>query len=70
MPYATGLISFIFEYARLRMQQFDLTLIAIWYIAPLALLFLRAAYAGYKANQKKKEVKKIEERSTPFTSKL
>ena len=52
------------------MQQFDLTLIAIWYIVPLALLFLRAAYAGYKVNKKKKELRKIEERATPFTGKI
>ena len=70
MPDATSLISFIFHYTRFRMLQFDLALLAIWYIVPLALLFLRAAYAGYKANQKKKELKRVEERSTPFTSKL
>jgi hypothetical protein len=52
------------------MMQFDMTLLAIWYIAPLALLLLRAAYAGYKAKQKKNELKRIEKDSTPFTSKI
>ena len=70
MPYATSLISFTFHQSGFRMMQFDYTLIAIWYIVPLALLFLRAAYASYKAKQKKNELKRVEQKSTPFASKI
>ncbi|TFG33738.1 hypothetical protein EU527_06850 [Candidatus Thorarchaeota archaeon] len=70
MPDATALIPFTIHQSRFRMLQFDMTLIAIWYIVPLSLLFLRAAYAGYKTKRKKNELKRVEEKSTPFTSKL
>ncbi|TFG34159.1 hypothetical protein EU527_04735 [Candidatus Thorarchaeota archaeon] len=70
MPDATALIPFTLHQSRFRMLQFDLTLLAIWYIVPISLLFLRAAYAGYKVKQKKNELKRIEKKSTPFTSKI
>jgi hypothetical protein len=51
-------------------MQFDLTLLIIWYIVPLGLLGLRAAYAGYKAYQKRKEMRQLEKRITPFTHEI
>jgi hypothetical protein len=51
-------------------MQFDLTLLIIWYIVPFGLLGLRAAYAGYQAYQKRKEMRRLEERITPFTREI
>lgn len=68
MLYTTTLIQFKFRRNRIEMLQMDLTFLIIWYVVPFGLLGLRAAYAGYKAYQKKQEMKRIEEKITPFTS--
>jgi cell division protein FtsL len=52
------------------MLQFDMTLLIIWYVVPFGLLGLRAVYAGYRAWQKRKELHRLEEKITPFTSKF
>ncbi len=52
------------------MLQFDMTLLIIWYIVPIGLFGLRAVYAGYKAWQKRQELRLLEEKITPFTSKF
>jgi hypothetical protein len=70
MPYATALINFKKHQRRLRMQQFDFTLLFIWYAVPFALLGLRAAHAGYKAWKKKSELRRLEKTVTPFTRKI
>jgi hypothetical protein len=67
MRYATALIRFKFRRNRIEMLQMDFTFLIIWYVVPFGLLGLRAAYAGYKAYQKRQEMKRIEERITPFT---
>jgi hypothetical protein len=67
MRYATALIRFKFRKNRIEMLQMDFTFLIIWYVVPFGLLGLRAAYAGYKAYQKRQEMKRIEERITPFT---
>ncbi|MGY5871321.1 MAG: hypothetical protein RTV72_03660 [Candidatus Thorarchaeota archaeon] len=67
MHYTTPLIQFDFTKTRIDMLQFDLTLLVIWYVVPFGLLGLRAAYAGYKAYQKRQELRRLEKKITPFT---
>jgi len=50
------------------MLQMDFTFLILWYVVPFGLLGARAAYAGYKAHQKRQEMKRLEEKITPFTS--
>ncbi len=52
------------------MLQFDMTLLIIWYVVPIGLLGLRAVNAGYRAWQKRKELRLLEKKITPFTSKF
>ncbi len=52
------------------MLQFDMSLLIIWYVVPFGLLGLRAVYAGYRAWQKRKELRLLEKKITPFTSKF
>lgn len=52
------------------MLQFDMTMLIIWYVVPLGLLGLKGAYAGYRAWQKRQEMRRLEESITPFTSKF
>jgi len=68
MQYATALTSFIFQRNRIEMLQFDFTFLILWYVIPFALLGLRAALAGYRAHKKRQEMRRLEERITPFTS--
>ncbi|MHA1135320.1 MAG: hypothetical protein ACTSSE_02420 [Candidatus Thorarchaeota archaeon] len=68
MPYATALIRFNFQKNRIEMLQMDFTFLILWYVVPFGLLGARAAYAGYKAHQKRQEMKRLEEKITPFTS--
>jgi hypothetical protein len=70
MSSATALIYFKKHQRRLRMQQFDFTLLFIWYAVPFALLGLRAVFAGYKASKKKGELRRLEKRVTPFTREI
>ena len=70
MHYTTALIQFNYLKTRFNMLQFDMTLLIIWYVVPLGLLGLKAAFAGYRAWQKIQEVRRLEERITPFTSKF
>ena len=51
-------------------MQFDTTFIIIWWIVPILLLAGRAGLEGYRAKKKRDEIKRLEERSTPFTRKL
>ena len=68
MRYATALTQFNFQKNRIEMLQMDFTFLILWYVVPFGLMGLRAAYAGYKAYQKRQEMKRLEERITPFTS--
>ena len=68
MRYATPLIPFNFLRSRIEMLQMDFTFLILWYVIPFGLLGARAAYAGYKAHKKRQEVKRLEEKITPFTS--
>lgn len=52
------------------MLQIDFTFLILWYVVPFGLLGLRAALAGYKAYQKKQEMRRLEEKITPFTSEI
>jgi len=52
------------------MLQFDMSLLIIWYTVPIGLFGLRAVYAGYRAWQKRQELRRLEEKITPFTSKF
>jgi len=70
MPYATGLIPFILQQERLRMLQYDFTMLFIWYAVPFAFLGLRAALAGYRAWKKRSELRQLEKKITPFTREL
>ena len=68
MRYATALIRFNFQKNRIEMLQMDFTFLILWYVIPFGLMGLRAALAGYKAYQKRQEMKRLEEKITPFTS--
>lgn len=68
MQYATALIRFEFLKSRIVMLQFDISFLILWYVIPFALIGLRAALAGYRAYQKRQEMRRLEERITPFTS--
>ena len=68
MRYATPLIPFNFMRDRIEMLQLDFSFLILWYVIPFSLLGLRAAYAGYKARKKRQEMKRLEEKITPFTS--
>ena len=68
MRYATPLIPFNFLRDRIEMLQLDFSFLILWYVIPFSLLGLRAAYAGYKARKKRQEMKRLEEKITPFTS--
>jgi hypothetical protein len=68
MQNTTALIRFNFLKRRIEMLQLDFTFLILWYVIPFALLGLRAVYAHYKALQKKQEMKRLEEKITPFTS--
>jgi hypothetical protein len=52
------------------MQQFDFTLLFIWYLVPFTLLGLKAALASYRARKKKAELREIEGKITPFAREL
>lgn len=67
MHYTTALIPFKFLRSRIEMLQFDFTFLILWYVIPFALLGLRAALAGYRAHKKRQEMRRLEERITPFT---
>jgi hypothetical protein len=51
-------------------MQYDMTMLIIWWVVPIAILGGRAALAGYRAKKKRDELKRLEESSTPFTSKF
>ncbi|MGY5857795.1 MAG: hypothetical protein RTU63_00380 [Candidatus Thorarchaeota archaeon] len=68
MRYATALIRFNFLKNRFEMLQMDFTFLILWYVVPFGLMGLRAALAGYRAYQKRQEMKRLEEKITPFTS--
>jgi len=70
MPYTSALISFTHQQKRLRMLQYDFTLLFIWYVVPFALLGLRAALAGYRAWKKRSELRQLEKKITPFAREL
>jgi len=52
------------------MLQLDFSFLILWYVIPFALLGLRAALAGYKAYQKRQEIRRLEKRITPFTREI
>jgi len=70
MPYATPLIPFTQSQERLRMLQYDFSLLIIWYVVPFALLGLRAALAGYRAWKKRSELRQLEKKITPFSREI
>lgn len=70
MHKSTPLIQFKCQETRFNMLQFDMSLLIIWYVVPFGLLGLRAALAGYRAWQKRNELRRLEEKITPFTSKF
>ena len=70
MRYATALIRFEFLESRIDMLQVDFTFLILWYVVPFGLLGLRAALAGYRSYQKRQEMRRLEERTTPFTSEI
>ncbi|MFW9797021.1 MAG: hypothetical protein ACFFE2_08285 [Candidatus Thorarchaeota archaeon] len=51
-------------------MQYDYSFILIWWIVPMLILAGRAGLAGYRAKKKRDELKRLEEKSTPFTSKF
>jgi hypothetical protein len=51
-------------------MQADFTYIIIWWVVPIVILGGRAALAGYRARKKRQELKLLEDKSTPFTSKF
>jgi len=51
-------------------MQYDYTFIIIWWVVPIVILAGRAGLAGYKARKKRLQLKRLEEKSTPFTSKI
>jgi len=52
------------------MLQMDMTMLIIWWVAPLLILVGRAALVAYRTKQKRDELRKVEEDSTPFTREL
>lgn len=52
------------------MLQIDFTFLILWYVVPFALLGLRAALAGYRAYQKRQDMRQLEEKITPFTREI
>ncbi|MGD9395488.1 MAG: hypothetical protein PVJ05_03580 [Candidatus Thorarchaeota archaeon] len=51
-------------------MQYDMTMLIIWWVVPIVILGGRAVLAGYRAKKKRDELKRLEESSTPFTSKF
>jgi len=51
-------------------MQFDMTMLIIWWIVPIAIIAGRAGLAGYRAKKKRDELKRLEQKSTPFTQKF
>lgn len=49
-------------------MQFDFNILIIWYIVPLLIIGGRAALAGYRVKKKRNELRKLEEKITPFSS--
>jgi hypothetical protein len=49
-------------------MQFDFTILIIWYIVPFLILGGRAALAGYRTKKKRDELKRLEEKITPFST--
>jgi hypothetical protein len=51
-------------------MQYDFTYLIIWWVVPIVILGGRAGLAGYRARKKRQELKRLEETSTPFTSRI
>ena len=68
MQYTTALIRFKLLKSGISMLQIDFSFLILWYVIPFALLGLRAAFAAYRAYQKRQEMRRLEEKITPFTS--
>jgi hypothetical protein len=47
-----------------------MTMLIIWWVVPMVILGGRAALSGYRAKKKRDELRRLEEKSTPFTSKF
>ncbi len=54
----------------LNMLQIDYSYLIIWWVVPIVVLFGRAALAAYRTRRKRNELRRIEEKSTPFTREL
>ncbi|NOR38617.1 MAG: hypothetical protein GQ580_03400 [Candidatus Thorarchaeota archaeon] len=48
----------------------DISLLAIWWGLPLAILLGRAGLAAYRTKKKRQELRELEKTTTPFTRKL
>ncbi|MHA1587200.1 MAG: hypothetical protein ACTSV9_00300 [Candidatus Thorarchaeota archaeon] len=51
-------------------MQMDISLLAIWWGLPLAILLGRAGLAAYRTKKKRQELQELEKNTTPFTRKL
>jgi len=51
-------------------MQMDISLLAIWWGLPLAILLGRAGLAAYKTKKMRQELRELEKNTTPFTRKL
>ncbi|MHA1906147.1 MAG: hypothetical protein ACW98Y_02545 [Candidatus Thorarchaeota archaeon] len=52
------------------MLQFDLTLLIIWWVVPIVILFGRGALAAHRARKRRHALQALEEKITPFTRDL
>ena len=51
-------------------MQVDMTLLILYWGIPLLIIGARAALAAWQVRQRRKELRQIEERSTPITGNL
>lgn len=52
------------------MLQIDFSFYIIWWVAPIVILLGRLALVAYRTRKKRNELRRIEEKSTPFTQGL
>ena len=51
-------------------MQFDITMLIIWWVVPLALIMGRAGVQAYRTKQKRQQLRELENKITPFTRSL
>ena len=52
------------------MLQIDFSFYIIWWVVPIVILLGRLALVAYRTRKKRNELRRIEEKSTPFTQGL